>query len=187
MNNNYEKLKLWNEEFNIRDFFDENNERAKSSRNSAYALITSNQVVNILCNGNGDGNHYKAQNLVSTTIMNIDNNDDNYGKIAIFLMHSIEMILVNEFDQKMFTIIIPEKISIAQFELLSEYLKMVKIELADILENEALFHYHDDYPDTSDIDVILEFARKRVDLNYSQGNDNVIIGKTINDFVKKII
>ena len=195
-----EKVKRWHEEFNIRNFFDKDNPKAREEQYSAYALLTEEQYINILCNGDGTGNHIDANFEVSAAIMGIDvtkNNgvtalfDDNiideatWKYFQILKNECVEFRMINEIDMYECDIFIPDKITINGYYVLESYLKKISQALSDILETEDLFYYSDDFPKTNDYRKILEYAIIRIDNNLVHPKDLNIIGTTVNQTVSR--
>lgn len=181
MNDNYLMLKSWHNEFNIRSFFDKDNPRAKTTRNSACALVTENQVVNVLCNGNGDGNHYTTMNMIAKYLLR----NDEYNTIVKLLFTNIEIRMINELEQKRFIILLPNRISFKQYQMLDMYLQKVSWELQDILKHEKIFYFDDEIDNGNNIEEILTYARARINDNYVPLNEKVIIGYTLNENFKR--
>ena len=188
MNENYITLKNWHDAFDICQFFDKDNSLAKTTRNSAFGLITSNQVVNVLSNGTGNGNHYDTSSIISLAIQGIDfsltdtkYNNEHRREIIKGLANNINFTMRNEIDDSICIIFIPERISLGQYNLLSWYLEKIANELQEILTSSPLFYYDDEMPRTNDINIILDYAKKRIDFNKKDKEDKNIIGYTLDE------
>ena len=186
MNDNDTIIKKWHNEFSYRDFLDLNNPLAKTSRNSAYGIITSKQVINILCNGTGNGNHYTAENMVGLSVLGISYENFKkstiyYQLLAKFSLNCIEFFMRNEEDDRIIIINFPRNITELQFNLLVEYLTHIDSLVSDLLNNNPLFLYSDNYERTNDVNVIIEYAKTKINYSKEIIEDNNIIGYTFDE------
>ena len=195
-----EIIKKWHEDFNIRDFYDKNNINSKKESFSAYALLTEEQYINFLCEGDGSGNHINANHEVASALMGInipknggltpllDDNiidDDTWQHFNIIKNKFIEFRMINEQDMYDCDIFFPDKITINQYYVLESYLKKISKDLSDILEKENLFYYSDDYPSTNDYKKVLEYALIKVDNNLVYPKDLFVIGTSLNSQISR--
>lgn len=200
--NGLETIIKWHNEFDIKKFFDKNNPKAKEEQNSAFAVITNDQLINFLCDGNGSGDHLHANYMTSLAIRNIpfsleclnnkyviDDSEETYQEkwqeLAILRESVIEIRMINEIDEYLCLIFIPNKITINQYYILEYFLKNASQQLSDVLKTKDIFYYSDAYSKTNDYHKVLEYAIIRIDSSLDNPKDLNIFGTTLSKEINR--
>lgn len=190
-NNASETIKKWHNEFSALNFYDRNNPNSQKDSNSAIALITEKQVINMLCNGTGDGCHRDSRHLVSAVLQEMnftceikDLPPDERKKIYDFAQRCIQLIMMNEKHSYDCFVVFPLGISPKQFFLFEKYMRKLDEELSGYLktlnlEDEGLLYFSDLLPRTNDINTVINYASTRVNLHVPELKENIILGDTL--------
>ena len=190
------KIQNWNDNFNIRKYCEFKPDTSEQEEYLGYALITSNQAINILTGGKGDLTHEIAGLAVGAAVLNIElpnyildgtNLEDlkeyekEYKEIVSFLHSSIQIKMEKRSTPRLF-IIMPSKITQSQFEVFKKYIEKISMELTGTSSKPNLYNFLGDNYTTNDSYEVIKHAEKRIDYNKKDILDTNLIGFPYNNY-----